>query len=263
MFRREMKANFKNFLIWLLIIIGLFLVVFLIYPSIMSSGNIEMINEMMKGFPEELLKAFNMDISNISTVFGWLKTEGFVFVVLLAGMYSAILASQVLVKEESEKTIEYLNSLPVTRKQIVISKVLASLSYITLLVVLILIFNFCGLLISGDFDKKLFLMLSITPLFSSYVIFGLCLFLSTFTHKAKKMIGVSLGIVFISYIIQILSTLGSKVEFLKYFSIFSFADTRNIILNSEINPVLVVISVILTIGLIALTIIRYNKKELV
>ena len=50
MFKREMKINFKSFLIWTLILIILFLVVFLMYPSIMNSENIQMMNEMLKVF---------------------------------------------------------------------------------------------------------------------------------------------------------------------------------------------------------------------
>ena len=78
------------------------------------------------------------------------------------------------------------------------------------------IFNFIGLSLSGDFDKKLYFLLSITPLFSSVVIFSLCLFISTFTHKTKKTLGISLGIVFASYFLQVISELSKETEFLKY-----------------------------------------------
>lgn len=74
MFKREMKINFKSFVIWTAILIGLFLVVFLVYPSIIDSENVEMIDTMMKIFPEEMLKSFNMDISSIDTALGWLKS---------------------------------------------------------------------------------------------------------------------------------------------------------------------------------------------
>ena len=87
MLEREIKVNFKNFIVWLSVLVGIFLVVFLMYPSIISSDNIKMIDEMMKVFPEEVLKAFNMDITSIDSAFGWLKTEGFVFVLLITGIY--------------------------------------------------------------------------------------------------------------------------------------------------------------------------------
>lgn len=263
MFRREMKINFKSFAIWTLILIGLFFVVYLMYPSIINSENMEMLNEMMKVFPEEVLKAFNMDISTIDTAFGWLKTEGFVFVLLITGVYSGILGSNILLKEENDKTIEYLNSVPVTRKNIAIAKVASAIIYIILMVLLLGVFNYIGLSLSGDFDEKLYMLLSITPIFSSIVIFAVCLFLSTFTHKTKKTLGISLGIVFASYFLQIISEMSESTEFFKYISVFTLADIRNVILESSINPIMIILSIVLTILFAILTIIHYDRKELV
>ena len=263
MFKREMKINLKSVMIWTSILIGLFLVVFLVYPSIVNSENMEMMDEMMKMFPEEMLKAFNMDISTIDSAFGWLKTEGFVFVLLITGIYSGILGSNILLKEESDKTIEYLNSVPVTRKNIVINKILCGLLYIILMIAIIGIFNFIGLSLSGEFDRKSYILLSITPIFSSIVIFAVCLFLSTFTHKTKKTIGISLGIVFASYFLNIISEMGESTEFLKYISIFTLADIRNVIINVSINPLMIVLTIGITVVFMILTTIRYEKKELV
>ena len=262
MFVREIKVNFKSFLIWTLILISLFFIVFLMYPSIMSSENVQMMNEMLKIFPEEMLKAFNMDISNIDTAFGWLKTEGFVFVLLITGIYSGILGSNILLKEENDKTIEYLNSLPVTRKKIVFNKIFSAMIYILLMILILGTFNFIGLSIIEEFDKNLFILLSITPIFSSIVIFAVCLFISTFTHKTKKTLGISLGIVFISYFLQIISEMSETTEFLKYISIFTLADIRNVIVNISINPIMVLLSIMFFIVFIVLTIIHYNHKEL-
>ena len=263
MFKREMKINLKSVMIWTSILIGLFLVVFLVYPSIVNSENMEMMDEIMKMFPEEMLKAFNMDISSIDSAFGWLKTEGFVFVLLITGIYSGILGSNILLKEESDKTIEYLNSVPVTRKNIVINKILCGLLYIILMIAIIGIFNFIGLSLSGEFDRKSYILLSITPIFSSIVIFAVCLFLSTFTHKTKKTIGISLGIVFASYFLNIISEMGESTEFLKYISIFTLADIRNVIINVSINPLMIVLTIGITVVFMILTTIRYEKKELV
>ena len=263
MFKRELKINLKSFIIWTSILIGLFLVVFLVYPSIVNSENMEMMDEIMKMFPEEMLKAFNMDISTIDSAFGWLKTEGFVFVLLITGIYSGILGSNILLKEESDKTIEYLNSVPVTRKNIVINKILCGLLYIILMIAIIGIFNFIGLSLSGEFDRKSYILLSITPIFSSIVIFAVCLFLSTFTHKTKKTIGISLGIVFASYFLNIISEMGESTEFLKYISIFTLADIRNVIINVSINPLMIVLTIGITVVFMILTTIRYEKKELV
>ena len=263
MFRREMKVNFKSFMIWLFIVMGMFTVVFLIYPSIIDSDSIQKIDDLIKIFPEEVLKTFNMDISSLDSAYGWLKSEGFVFILLIVGCYAGILGSNILLKEENDKTIEYLNSLPVKRSDIVIQKVLAGLLYIVLLVIGIGIFNFIGLSLSGDFEQKQYLFLSITPLFPAIVIYFICMFFSTFTHKSKKMIGVSLGIVFISYMLYMLSTISDSVSFLKYFSAFTLSDIRNVITSISIDPVMLALSIGISILFFMMILIRYNKKELI
>ena len=261
MFKRELKTNFKSFTIWTLVLLSIFLIAFLMYPSIVNSDNIKMMNEMMAVFPEEMLKAFNMDISSIDTAYGWLKSEGFTFVLLIIGCYAGIVGSNILLKEENDKTIEYLNSLPVTRKDIVINKVITGLIYILGMVLILGIFNYIGLSLSGDFDKKQYLLLSITPTFPGVVIYFLSMFLSTLTNKTKKMLGLSLGIVLISYVFQVFSTIAESTEFLKYFSVFTLADLRNVIINTSINPIMVVISIILSIIFFILTMANYNKKD--
>lgn len=263
MFKKEYKFNFKSFIIWTIITLSIFLLVYLMYPTIMSSENAKMIDELVKVFPKEVLVAFNMDIASMDSAFGWLKSEGSVFILLIISCYAGILGSNILLKEENDKTIEYLNSLPIKRTTIVLNKVLVGLINIILLTLILGIFNYIGLTISGDFDLKQFILLSTTPLFPALVTFFICLFVSTFTHKTKKTLGISLGIVLVSYMLNTFSAMAKEVEFLKYFSIFTLADIRNVIMNVSINPFMIIITIILSLMFLALTIIHYNKKELV
>lgn len=263
MFRRELKVNFKNFCLWAIITMFVYLLIFLVYPSIIEGMEVDSLNEMIKMFPEDLLKAFNMDISSIESAYGWLKSEGFVFILLIIGCYAGILGSNILLKEESEKSIEYIGTLPIKRKSIVLSKSLAGVIYIVGLTAAIGIFNYIGLYFSGDFDKKQYILLSLTPIFSSVVIFFVCMFLATFFNKTKKTLGISMGIVFISYILNTLASLSTNIEFLKYFSAFTLSDIRNVILDRAYNTNLIIISCVISIVFIVLTIIRYDRKEFV
>lgn len=263
MLKRELKVNLKSFIIWTVILLGMFLVTFLTYPFIIKSGSIDMMDEMMQMFPEEMLKAFNMDISSLDSAFGWLKSEGFIYIFLIAGVYSSIMGSSILLKEESEKTIEYLNSLPVRRRDILKTKVISSIFYIVLMIVVVGIFNYIGLELSGDFNRKQFLLLSITPLFVALPLFSINLFISTFCKKTKKTFGIALGISFLSYFLQILSEMSKETEVLKYLTVYTLGDLRNVILDVSINPILVLIAVVLTVLFIVLSFIRYEGKELV
>ena len=134
---------------------------------------------------------------------------------------------------------------------------------ILLITIIVGAFNYVALEISGDFDRKVLIYLSITPLLSSLVMYAICIFISTFTHKTKKMVGISIGIVFASYFIQILSEMNEVTEFFKYFTVFTLTNIRNVLTNTNINPIMVILSFIISIILIILTFIRYEKKELI
>ena len=262
MLKRELKINFKSFIIWLSILIIMFLVVFLVYPYIITDETMKSMDELMQIFPEELLKAFNMDMTSISTAYGWLKSEGFMFVLLIVGFYSSILGGSILLKEENDKTIEYLGSLPIKRSKIITNKIIISIFYIIIMVLILGLFNYLALSISETFDHKQFILLSITPIFIGLPLFAINLFMSTFLHKTKKVIGISLGMVFIFYLLNVLSELSSNIEFIKYLSIYTLADVRNVITNISINLGNVIISFLITIIFIIGTYFRYNKKEL-
>ena len=263
MIKREFKVNLKSFIIWLSVLVIMFLVVYLVYPYIITDDSMKNIDELMEVFPPEVLKAFNMDMTSISSVYGWVKSEGFMFVLLVIGFYSSILGGTVLLKEENDKTIEYLNSLPIKRNNIITNKIIVSITYIVLMILLFGIFNYIALLISGDFLFKQFVLLFITPLFIGLPFFAINLFISTFLHKTKKTIGISLGMVFVFYLLSVLSEISSKVEVLKYFSLYTLADVRSVISNSSINIIMVIISFIITFIFIFLTYVRYNRKELI
>lgn len=260
---REFKVNLKSFIIWLAVLLIMFLVVFLIYPYIITDDTMKNMDELMKVFPEEVLKAFNMDMESIETAYGWLKTEGFMFILLITGFYSSILGGNILLKEESDKTIEYLGSLPLKRSKIITNKIIVSIIYIVSMVLILGIFNYIALSFSGNFDHKQFILLSITPIFITLPLFAINLFISTFLHKTKKIIGISLGMVFIFYLFSILSELSTSVEFIKYLSIYTLADTRNVISDVSINPINIIVSLLITMLFIGGTYIRYSNKELI
>lgn len=263
MIKREYIVNFKNFLVWLLVLVFMFLIVYLIYPYIITDDTKKSMDELMTVFPPEVLKAFNMDMASIETAYGWFKTEGFVFILLIVGLYSAILGSNTLLKEENDKTIEYLISLPIKRNKIITSKIIVSITYVIALVLILGLFNLISFLISGDFEIKQFLLLSVTPIFVGIPLFSMNLFISTFMQKTKKAIGISLGMVFIFYLLSLISEMSSNVEFIKYFSLYTLADVRDVIANETINPINILISVAISAIFIICTYVRYNKKDLI
>lgn len=263
MVKRELKVNLRGFLIWTGTMLVILLLIYMVYPSIVSDGKGNKVNEMLEAFPSDLLKAFNMDLVGLDTAYGWLKSEGFTFLYLLIGIYACLLGSNILLKEESEKTIEYLASLPITRRKIAADKILVAMIYIISMIAALGVFNMIALNITENPDNKQLFLLSLTPIFPAIVLFALGFFIATFTHKTKKMLGISIGMVFAMYILGVISEMGESVKGLKYLSAFTLADSRSVITNTELKPVYPIVSLILFAALIIMSLVRYQKKELV
>ena len=218
----------------------------------------QMMNEM---FSKEILAMFNMDIVSFSSVFGWLASEGYVMITLLLAMYFSILGGTILLKEQDEKTIYFLYSKPVSKRKILTSKILTGLIYILFFNLVIGLTNFIGLYLSDDLNIEKWLWISIMPAFLSMFCFFISLFISLYMKKTNASIGVNLGLVFMFYIMNVVSMLSDKIEFLKYFSPFYYIDARDILMNGHPEISNCVMISILSIGFMVLSYYVYDKKE--
>ena len=88
------------------------------------------------------------------------------------------------------------------------------------------------------------------------------MFVSTFTHKTKKMMSLSLGVVFGSYILNIVAGLSDKTEVVKYITPYTLADVRNVIQDVKINPVMIVVTFVLFAIMAAGTFVQGSSIEL-
>ncbi len=239
----------------------MFLLVYLIYPSIISEVNISALNEMMKTMPKEMMKTFNMDIVSINSVFGWIKTEGYTFLLLISGIFASLLGFNCLVKEENDGTIEFLYSKPISKTKILNNKVIACCLSIFVFNIIFMIFNFIALTISDDMHYKTFFLLFIAPLFIDYVIYFICLFLSTFFRNTKLTTSLAIVFVFIMYFLQIIGGLSVSFEFIKNLSVFELFSSRDIITNETYSIFNIILSFVIIFIFYLLSLISYNKKE--
>ena len=258
MFKREMKNNFKSYIIWVALLTFFLLMAYAFYPTLDQGASFDELLEMM---PQELLVALNMDIVDVNSAFGWFASEGYMMVALLGGCYAAILGSSIVLKEHSEKTIEYLISKPISRLSILRNKLMVGILYIFLFNLVLLLVSLISLYVLDDLDAKLLLLFSGSALMTQYIFFFVTVFISMFFTKTKKMIGVSLGLVLGTYFIQVLSLLSEKIEFLKYLSPFEYFSARYIIINEAYKTSYLLLTFIIITVCIVGSIKIYKNKE--
>lgn len=261
MFKKELKNNFKSLMIWAVILSSFFVMIFVIYPTVIDKMDPKLMQSYIESLPKELIKMMNLDISDIMSAFGWFTSKGFSMLILIGGMYAAILGGNIFLKEENDGTINYLLSKPISRRKIVTNKIMVGLCNITLLMLFTYVINLIGFNIIGDYNFKVLSLLYITCLLATYAIFGLCLCISSFFRKNKVMNSIAIGFVFFSYILQMIGMLAESVSWIKYLSVFEIAPVAYIVENSAIQPLSIIVSALIIIGSLAVAFYQYDKKE--
>lgn len=262
-FKRELKRNFKYFTIWTALMCLMFIYMAVLYPTMMEqSGAME---KMLEGFPEGLIKAFNFDlISNFKDVTYFFASEPFVLWLLCGSIFAMLLASGILSKEESDKTIEFLLSKPVTRNNIINQKLLSTTFYILLFNIIPCITTFLTFeaIEKQEFSRYEMLLLFIAAFLVQLTFAAVGFLISVFIKKTKNALPLSIGVVLGTYILNVFAGMTEKTEGLKYLTPFKYAEARDILQDSSMNAVYLIIISVVIIASIVLSYVFYNRKDI-
>ncbi|WP_244835018.1 ABC transporter permease subunit [Clostridium sp. BJN0001] len=261
-FKREIYKNRKSFIVWTIILLVLSLYVVALFPTMADQA--DRMKDVFKSMPKAFLDAFNVNKLDMGTILGFFGMEGYLFITLLGSMYSILLGAGIISKEEDEKTIEFLLSKPISRNNILVSKMAATFIYIILFNLIIVIFNYFEFeaVKRGNFDKETFLLLSVAPLLIHITFASIGFLMSMFIVRAKSVLPTSIGIVLGTYFLGIISAMTDKTENLKYISPFKYVDAADIILNKKIDSIYLLIMAIIVFSCIGATYVIYNKKDI-
>ncbi|HEX3030413.1 MAG TPA: ABC transporter permease subunit [Clostridia bacterium] len=262
LFLRELKRNRKYFIIWTSIMTALMLYMGLLFPTM--ADQTKNMTEMIKQMPEILRNMMNLDLMDFTNVVKYYASEPYVFLLLLGGVFSMILAAGILSKEESDKTIEFLYAKPVTRNYIVTYKLLSTLLYIILFnvilgVVTIAIFEAVK---KHDFSISLMVTLMMGALLLQLVFAAVGFVASVFVVKAKSILPLSIGVVIGTYILNTIAGLSDKTDWLKYLTPFKYVDAVDIVKTGRINGGYLVIMTVVIVVSIILSYVFYNRKNI-
>lgn len=261
-FQREVKRAQKALWIWIAALGGMSFLIMSVYPQF--ADNQDQLNELIKLYPEAMLKAFNIDSLGFDTPMGFYAIEGYLFVTLFGSIYAAMLAGGIIVKEESDKTIEFLLSKPVSRGRIVVEKAAA-------VFVILLFFNGALTLINwaafsyagGGVDNgRVFAMISAAPFLLHLTFAAIALFVSAFVRKSRTATAFSLAIVLMCYFLNILQSIAESFRAFKHVSPFYYVDSAYIIEHGSIQPPYTGVMLAIVTGFVTAAYFVYKKKNI-
>ena len=140
---KELKRYRNSFFGWSVAIIIFNFMGMAFYPLLMQEDMLKQITAFLENpFMKNMMTAFGASIDIWTNVLGFYSTRNALFIMLIGSFYSILLAGKILAREEQEKTAEFLLAKPVTRLEIVWSKLAVHLTYLILLNIVILIIGF-------------------------------------------------------------------------------------------------------------------------
>lgn len=258
--KRELKANLKSMIIWG-IAIALLVTVWMI--EFESFSNNPAINDFMDSLPKGILDVVGMSDLVLTSLSGFISGI-LLYLYLLLGIHAVLLGSSIISKEERDKTAEYLFTLPISRKKIIMNK---TISAIMILFILNIVTLGTTLLSTMSYNKEegfyKFIALLFIAIFIIQLIFlSIGMLVSSINKKYKKSGNISVSILIIMFLISSLINMVDNLDFLKYITPFKYFDGSHILNYGNLEPIFVIISLLLIICGIGGTFILYPKRDL-
>ena len=259
-FLRELKANLKSLIIWSIIIS---LLIFMAVTKFSAFANDPEMLAMLDSMPAALMDALSMRAFNLTTLTGFYGIM-FIYFALMGAIASAMWGSDIISKEERDKTVEFSLVLPVSRSRVVTAKALAALVNCILFVLITWGISLVAVR-SYNPDQAFndFLALEMQAMFLIELIFlALGLFLGCAMKRYKRSGATAVAIILATYFISILAVLNENLDFLKYFTPFRYYDAGELFRNGQMNGTYLLLSAAIIVLSVAGAYWVYNKRDL-
>ncbi len=256
----ELRANLKSLIIWSLIAVLFSMVGFSKFSAFYGNPDLLAI---MDSMPPAMINALSMNAFNLTTVTGFFGIM-IVYFSLILSISAAMWGSDIISKEERDKTVEFSLTLPVTRSKLITAKTIAvAVNCIILLLVT------WGVTLVGaqnynpDSEFYRFVMISMLSMFFLQMIFmGLGIFLGCAMKQHKRAGAVAISILLASYFASILYGLNNDLKFLKYLSPFEYFKPVKILQESSLEISFILLSLAIIAVFMAGAYMFYQKRDL-
>ena len=225
LFLKEIRKNALSLIVWMITITLLISLTMAVYRTFVE--NQSKVLGMMSLVPKGALQFKGIsNFTDLLSVLGFYSVNNIIYMMVLGSIFAIVLSSNILLKEEYNKTAEYLLTRPLTRSEIFFSKLTVIFLYVFLLNLVTALAGFiCMELVkTGPFSIRAFLILSLYTLLLNLLFGAIGLFLSTLVKRPKPITAFSIGLVLIFYFIYTLSKITESASKIGYLSPFRFVN---------------------------------------
>jgi ABC-2 type transport system permease protein len=259
-FIRELKANFKSLIIWSVIIV-LFTIVGAAKFSAYAN-NPEML-QLLDTFPKAVLDALELKAFNLTTVTGFYGIMA-VYFGLMAAIAAGLWGSDIISKEERDKTVEFSLVLPVSRSRVITAKALAALvNCIAFVLVTWAISLVAARSYTPDPGFYGFLRLEMISMFLVELIFlAVGLMLGAVMKQYRLSGAIVVVVILVTYFFSIITVMNTHLDFLKYLSPFKYFDAAVFVISRSLDGTYLAITAGIVAVCMVVAYLVYNRRDL-
>jgi ABC-2 type transport system permease protein len=210
-----------------------------------------------------MISALSMNAFNLTTVTGFFGIMIVYFGLILA-ISAAMWGSDIISKEERDRTVEFSLTLPVTRARVVTAKTAAAaVNCVILLLVMWGATLFGAQNYKPDSEFYRFVSTAMLAFLLLQMIFlALGIFLGCALKKYKLAGSAAIAVILVTYFTSILSGLNKDLDFLKYFTPFKYFEAAAMLRDNRLEWTFVLLSVGIIIVLLIGAYSTYQKRDL-
>ncbi len=247
-FFHEFRLRTRSVIIWSVSVAAIIFLFGSIFPGFATQA--ALVQNLMSRFPPALLEAFGMQNIDLSTVLGFYSFI-FVFVQLCLAIQAGNYGFGLVSIEESELTADFLLTKPVSRLQVLTSKLLAALSSLTITNLVVWAVSFITLaMFNGGrtYEPGTLILLLVSIIIFQLFFLGVGLVISLLVKRVRSVTPYSLGLGFGMYVLSAFSGFLADVK-LEYITPFKHLDPASIVRTGGYNTPLLLLN--LAVSLIA------------
>lgn len=259
-FARELKSHTKSLVIWSVVITIFMFMSFVKYGVLATDAAAS--QELLKALPATLQAVFGMTGLNIATIEGYYGVC-FIFIAVMLAIHAGMLGAELVAKEESGKTAEFLYVKPISRTKVLTLKLLAGLVLMATVSIVAYLATFVSIAAynHGVVPVALLNVFSEALLLIQLVFFGVGVFSGAALGLPKKAAAITAAVVFTCYIAYVLWGLSGSFSWMQYISPFAYFAAKDIIASNTLNTSWALLSASIFTSAIVASYLRYIRRD--
>lgn len=241
LFIQTIKDRRRSLIVYSLAAVGMMLMYVSMYPSIQDKA--QEFNQIMKSYPEGIMKAMNIEEMNFDTIEKFLAVEYFSFIwPILALFFFISFAGGNLAREIEKGTIEVLLAKPVSRFSLYCARYCGGMAALLLFTFISI---FCIIPLAWFFDIEYIFQsyYSVSVISFLFVIaaYSMSMMFSAFFSERGKVYMMMGGILIIMYVMNVVVAFKEQWKNIQYFSFFYYYHYHQAFIHHEIDELSIIV----------------------